>query len=376
MESIVTIFLADKAQSVFDMAKHHVIDIGTPGAITLVFQAILPFLVFHSPASSHDVPRPIHITIKGGTNVSNAPSYDYVCQVLLPMLSLVGLPNIEARLDSRGWSTGRPEMGSITFEITPLAASTSLMAFTLTDRGAITGIRATVLAPRQAEKDIQRELRKALRSTLPDIKDVELSFEDSRHHNRLYILLVAKTANGMRLGRDYLYDRRISSYSHAAGQMARQVVDELAEEIEHGGCVDVWLRDQLIVFQALSSSVAESTAQSEADERTNDSGREGRSKSTVFGGNSSRAKGSEMSLHAQTAWWVCQRMLGVNAGSDDGIDGCDGIGFVVGGQINKTAEGEKAARGSAQEPRSEPRKVEERVEDVREMLERRLRLED
>lgn len=279
------------------------IDIGTPGAIGLVLQAILPYILF--AGATHGDEEVVHVTIKGGTNVSNSPSIDYIQRVLLPKLELIGLEGIEARLGKRGWSTGRMEIGSVNFAIRPLVKGTSLPAFNLIDRGEITKIEAVVIGARAAEKLAIRELvdaygNKGLFS--PD----DVHFELSGHEKRLYVLLVAHTSTGLRLGRDHLFQERFSSLEHAVSKMIKAVVTDLAAEMEHGGCVDEYMLDQLAVYQALA---------------------EGRS--VVDRGN------AEISLHAKTAHWVANEMLGVEFDADGA---CAGVGWTVGQKWEKKRE--------------------------------------
>lgn len=277
------------------------IDIGTPGAIGLVFQAILPYIIFSGQASFLD--EPFFLKIKGGTNVSNSPSIDYIQYVLLPVLEAIGLPPIFADLHSRGWSTGRNEIGAVSFKITPLTKGSCLPAFRLTERGTITQITARILGTRSSEKRFYRELAKAVEVAFPDV-DLELHFEPSGHEKRLYLLLIADTSNGLKLGRDWLYDRRISSEEHVISEIVSKVVHDVLAETSHGGCVDVYMRDQIAVFQALAKG-----------------------KSEVFGGRSETNEPLESSLHAQTAQWVSNEMLGVRW-SD--VSSCEGIGYAAG----------------------------------------------
>ncbi|TID27095.1 RNA 3'-terminal phosphate cyclase [Venturia nashicola] len=277
------------------------IDIGTPGAIGLVFQAILPYILFSGQASISD--EPFFLKIKGGTNVSNSPSIDYVQHVLLPMLEAIGLPLISAEIHSRGWSTGRNEIGAVSFRVTPLSKGSYLPAFKLTERGTITKITARILGTRNSEKLFYRELAKAAEAAFPET-DLELHFEPSGHEKRLYLLLVADTSNGLKLGRDWLYDRRISSEESAVPQIVSKVVNDLLTETRHGGCVDEYMRDQVAVFQALAKG-----------------------KSEVFGGRSEADELLGASLHAQTAQWVSKEMLDVRW--SDGST-CEGIGYAAG----------------------------------------------
>jgi RNA 3'-terminal phosphate cyclase (ATP) len=280
-----------------------VIKQSTPGAVNLVFQAVLPYLLFRGGEEK------IRLSITGGTNVSNSPSVDYVVQVLLPMLSLIGIPHIEAKIHSRGWSQGTSALGSVTYTITPLQKK--LPAFQLLDRGEVISVKATVLAPREHERQIRDELdvmfdKREARFFGCRAPHVDISFEDSKHEKRFYLLLVATTSTGIKLGRDWLYDHgvRAGKTDQVISVLVRQVSNDLLLEMEHGGCVDEYLRDQLVVFQALAQG-----------------------ESKVYGG---ETKGVLLrpSLHAQTAHWVAEEVIGVGFGTDGS---CCGIGFAVGG---------------------------------------------
>jgi RNA 3'-terminal phosphate cyclase (ATP) len=271
----------------------------TPGSINLVFQAILPYLLFSGTK------YPASVSISGGTNVSNSPSYDYIAQVLLPMLTHIGIPTITSSLHSRGWSQGGTRLGSVTYTVTPI--STPFPAFQLMDRGDIKSIKATIIAPKACEQHFRDELDVMFEKREEEIFGdrepvVEVVFEDSRHDKRFYLLLVATTTTGVKLGRDWLYNHgfRAGKLEAVMNSMTKKVFGDLIAEIEHGGCVDEFLRDQLVVFQALAK---------------------GRS---VVNGGKRKEELVEPSLHAKTAQWVVQEMLGVGF-DEEGV--CVGIGF-------------------------------------------------
>ncbi|MCJ1462204.1 hypothetical protein MMC07_000804 [Pseudocyphellaria aurata] len=284
------------------------ITMSTPGSIFLVLQAILPFILFSAPyapiesstATSADASIPVRITIEGGTNVTNSPSFEYIDQVLLPMLSAkVGLPPIGMNLHSRGWCHGRSEVGSVAVDITPLKPGCSLPAFSFTGRGEVIKIHVSILASGLATRSVIRD--KVTEQVLKRHNQIEILFpvdEDSRDSRRLYLLLVAETSSGYRLGRDWLYDRKTSSPT-AVDDLVSRVVDDLELELAHGGCVDEFLQDQLVVFQVLA---------------------EGR-------GLINLGKIKEASLHTRTVRWVAEKMIGV--GFDD-AGTCAGIAYKVG----------------------------------------------
>lgn len=286
-----------------------VISQSTPGSVSLVLQSVLPYILFSGAR------EPIRLRITGGTNVSNSPSYDYVAQVLIPMLSKIGIPGITSTCHTRGWSTGTTHLGSTTLTIPPLR--TPLPAFSLTARGSITSVRATILAPRATEPDFRANLtlmleKRGLRifGTTPD-PEIDIAFEDSRHEKRFYLLLVATTSSGVKLGRDWLYDGAMRAHSASiVPRMVRKVSDELIAEIAHGGCVDEWMRDQLVVFQAL-----------------------GEGRSCVDGG--SEEGRVRLSLHARTAMWVAERVVGVRF---DEEGACEGVAFGQRGREDECEE--------------------------------------
>ena len=289
----------------------------TPGSILLVLQAVLPYLLFSGTA-------PIRLKITGGTNVSTSPSHDYIEQVLFPVLELIGIPRITAECHSRGWSQGSIRLGSATYAITPLTRP--LPAFDLIHRGMIKSVRATIIAPQSFERDFLDELDLMFSKRTSRIfgtrsnPDIQMTFEDSRHDKRFYLLLVATSTTGMKLGRDWLFDQpvRAGKPDRIAPTMVKKVSDDLLAEIEHGGCVDEFLRDQLVVFQTLA-----------------------RGTSRVDGGVRGARK-VEPSLHARTAQWVADRIVGVEF-DDEG--GCEGIGFVPG----RRSEDEEELAGGLEE---------------------------
>lgn len=297
------------------------IPMSTPGSIFLVFQAILPFILFskpHSPSGSisttsittaaaaavaaagvADYGTPVRITIQGNTNDTNAPSFEYIDQVLLPMLSSkVGIPPIVMKLEARGWTHGRPEVGKVTFDITPLKPRSVLPSFSFTNRGEIIKIHVSILASPAATRNAIRD--KVIARILANWPDVEILFpvnEDTRDSRRLCLLLVAETSNGYRLGRDWLYDRKLTTTKDSSQTKITKVVDELVsrvvndleEELAHGGCVDEYLQDQLVVFQALAEGAT----------------------SVDYGKNKNGKELISSSLHTRTVQWVAEELLGV-----------------------------------------------------------------
>lgn len=293
------------------------IPMSTPGSVTLILQAILPYLIF-LPS-----PIPLRLVIGGGTNVSKSPSVEYTSQVLLPLLSShLRIPSLEAQVRKRGWCVGRTEPGKVLFDITPLPRGAGLPSFCLPGPGEVTKVTVSIIAADEDDiRQIHRELCKQLAAALPRAK-VEFVLEEvSGSPSRCHLLLVAETSSGNRLGADFLVERTSSSKkgkkdnaahkSESTRRLVTKVVGGLQKEIARGLATDEFLEDQLVVFQAVATG------------------------DTVVnrGGDGERAH--EASLHTQTARWVAEQVLGIRF-NDDGS--CTGKGFKVEDASSSSAE--------------------------------------
>ena len=279
------------------------ISMSSPGSIFLILQAILPYVLFASNPTQQQQDGnvvPIRLSIQGGTNVWHSLSYEYAEQVLFPMLyAKLGIGPITMTLHHRGWSTGGASVGRVTFDITPLHPGRELPAFSYTNRGELSRLLVSILAPDAVfRKKVKDCVVGKLRRHFPDIEITFPVEESSGHQNRLYLLVVAETSKGYRLGRDWLFDRKINRERphKTVEELTETVILNIKAELAHGGCIDEFLQDQLVVFQALAKGT-----------------------STI--------DGSAPSLHTQTARWVVERLLGTTF---DDNSSCEGIGFVAG----------------------------------------------
>lgn len=365
----------------------------TVGSIFLIFQALYPYLVYASSLAG----KPVRLHVTGGTNVSCAPSFEYIDQVLVPNLRKIGLPELSIKLNGRGWSTGPKDLGAVTFLIHPLQASDSdvlrhgaggsissgFPALNLSQykRATITKIDITILAPdmefgeQQAqgnrkdrrkggregskhdydyemfnpkltireylEDKTYKHLHRALKriankqSLFPGVEkddDDEIvpislhTSEATNHNTHLYILLVAHMSTGLTIGTDALFDgfKSRSDKRHSKKQrgdggensmistldgLIENCVNDFIHELsgdpdkpgpesndnnKHQPCFDVHMRDQLVIFDALSSLELQ---------REKSSGR-------PVGVAANEEDERYWSLHTRTARWVCEQILG------------------------------------------------------------------
>ena len=365
------------------------IKLATAGAIFLVFQALYPYLLH---VGSQAVTPFVKVNITGGTNATYSPSYDYAAQVIVPNFAKLGLPPLSVILHKRGWTTGPVDLGEVTFLIHPLGSRlkddenqhkkspeplSSFPRINLMDheRGKVTQIDITVLAPDQPtlnsntegtgstlrqfiEQGTRRLLRRETRKLDPSIfaksstppceedmlskissKDTPVPIkihtsEATNHRSHVYILLVAHTSSGFRIGHDILgniggdrlhkpknkgkqkqqpaHDHRHESQTEAAfsgaADLVRRCVEGFIEEISNESpnanadkkpdstvrraCLDKHMRDQVVVFEALGKACHAGYGNKASDTETLEDER-------------------DWTLHTKTAQWVCGQILNV-----------------------------------------------------------------
>jgi RNA 3'-terminal phosphate cyclase (ATP) len=281
-------------------------------SVLLVFQALLPFLLF----AGDEAGSPVTVVIQGGTNVSFSLSFEYLDQVLLPALERFGV-EVERKLEFRGWSHGSRQIGSAKFKVKPLTPGKSLVAPEWpSERGVITKIDVSIIVPKALQEPLKKTLLFELGVVFPDVEANFLLVEDSKHNARIYTLLVAHTSTGLRFGRDWLYDRKSKDKSpdDLSTEIAQKVVDELDAEVRKGGLVDEYLQDQLIVFQALAEGKSSIPGSSET--ATLDRDRVERMEEPFGDG----------STHTTTARWVTGQLLPIVKWIDKGRI-CEGVGW-------------------------------------------------
>ncbi|KAL5002784.1 RNA 3'-terminal phosphate cyclase/enolpyruvate transferase [Aspergillus recurvatus] len=148
--------------------------------------------------------------------------------------------------------------------------------------------------------------------------------EATHRRSCLYVLFVAHTSTGFKIGRDALYGslgrqprtkRRQNKHGKEAKDRVEGLVDKCVEHFirelydplphaqcrtsetpRHRPCVDEHMRDQLVIFEALGQASV-------------DKGQQERE---------SREDERYWSLHTKTAQWVCRKMLGDSSSSDPG----------------------------------------------------------
>lgn len=317
------------------------IDSGT-GSATLVLQAILPFLIF----AGNEADESITVELTGGTNASFSPSFEYLDQVVFPVLRESFGIRIEGELKQRGWSLGPQTPGVMTVTVHPLKPGETIKFRPLrvlpSEQSKLVASRIdmTILAPWESHKTLQKTLRKELKRWFPQAETNLKLVEDSKRDACWYVLLVAHSSSGeVRWAVDILtsLSKKVKATLKSPDVFCARLSDSLArglrDEVETGGAVDVHLQDQLVYIQALCEGFSSMPRDPGEGPRKGERGRtpeelgleELRIEDPTNGQDGPFGHGSD---HARTARWVCRRLLPQCRFLQHG-DVVDGVGFSV-----------------------------------------------
>jgi len=231
-------------------------DTQTAGSIGLLIQIALPCLIF--------APKAIDLELKGGTNAEAAPQIDYTSLVFQPISEMFGC-KFSIEIARRGFY---PKGGGLVkLHVEPLRFGEYLKPIAMIDRGDLlsvyirsfcSGILPIQVAQRMAEISlvhIKRRLRTLLDSEhLERIAykiEVKLETSQTSFGTGCGIIIVGKTSTGCILCGSGLGQK---------GKLSETVGEEAAEDfiqnIQHQGCVDAYLQDQLIILMALAKGTS------------------------------------------------------------------------------------------------------------------------
>lgn len=213
-------------------------DTGTAGSICLLMQVAVPCLIY---ADNHT-----NLTLKGGTNADMAPQLDYMLMVFKPVAEKFGM-KFDCRIKRRGYYPKGG--GEICVTCHPCK---QLTAVTMTDRGnvkqvygrsfvaGVLPIRVAQIMAKVAEDIIHQEYK--------DVPiNIEVVKEESAVGTGTGIILVAETTTGC-----YLGGSALGKKGKQAEHVGQEAAEELVNNLYHGGCVDDYIQDQVILLMALA----------------------------------------------------------------------------------------------------------------------------
>ena len=335
----------------------------TPGAITLILQAVVPYLLFGQ------FEEPTRLKIRGATHTTSSPGLDYFDSVLVPNLIAFGLPS-NCIVNLNGPSSPRTftSFTEVDYLIHSIKGRSSPLSYLLphpvlqsdatyspaSTRSGNSELHAYILFGSAHERSqglapLVHELRRTSNGagSLKDYntlqvnaaavgsEDLVTSLSGSQNDKTtytpsaaiphgtksFYVLLIATRHDGVRVGADVRrtstdLTRRASgehTWDALTSTLAAAAVGALESSMQ--GCqrwdtnLDEHMRDQIVVFLSLLGGRVSERAVGGHEGAMDDD--DGLVDENSYG----------LSLHAQTAIWVTELMLGVKFDADGaGVD--------------------------------------------------------
>ena len=208
------------------------VDVGTAGSVTLVLQALLPLLLSARSAS--------RVVVTGGTDVRQAPTWDYFREVLLGLLGRMGL-RLRATVVRRGYYPRGG--GEVVVEVEPGRPRPLLLPPSSGSWGVLGEAHVAHLPVEIAER-----MRGAARAALPGRASIRarLQLPEEAIGTGGAITLWAQASAGL-AGASRVAERGVRAEALGAAVGA-----ELAADIASGASLDVHAADQILVYTALA----------------------------------------------------------------------------------------------------------------------------
>jgi RNA 3'-terminal phosphate cyclase (ATP) len=213
-------------------------EIGTAGSIPMLLLTVLPVCVFAS-GTVH-----LHVS-KGGTDVANSPTINYVKCVLLPVLEKMG---IIASLTVNSYGYYPKGMGEVTVSMEPCRVLKPLVLENFGELKTIEGVSVCTfladrkVAERQARAAGEYLHSKALKANIRVVNDTSNPLQKGSS-----LVLWCKSSTGAVLGADAIGGLRKPSET-----VGKEAAEKLCTQISSQATVDVHLADMLIPYIALA----------------------------------------------------------------------------------------------------------------------------
>jgi len=213
------------------------VDAGTAGSIGLMLQSLMIALPFAG--------REVRLSLTGGTHVPWAPNIDYLSNVTIPVLRMMGY-SCDVTMISPGYY---PKGGGrVLFQSRPCQCLSALKMDRFGDLVAVEGVSRASNLPEHVAARQSRAAAEALRG-VADPK-IEVSAQRSASPGSA-ITLWASTTTGCRLGASALGER-----GKPAEAVGREAGEEMRLYVEGRAPVDPHLLDQILPYCALARGVS------------------------------------------------------------------------------------------------------------------------
>jgi RNA 3'-terminal phosphate cyclase (ATP) len=213
-------------------------EIGTAGSIPMLLITVLPICVFAEKTVN------LHVS-KGGTDVSNSPTINYIMYVLSPTLRRMGI-NTSLTVDKYGYYP--KGMGEVTITVEPCS---SIMPIFLEEFGELKIIKGVSVCTFLAERKVAERQANTANEYLKErgyIADIQIINDKSNPSQKgSSLVLWTETSTDAILGADAIGELRKTSET-----VGKEAAEKLMAEILAKPTVDVHLADMLIPYVALA----------------------------------------------------------------------------------------------------------------------------
>ena len=213
-------------------------EIGTAGSIPMLLLAVLPMCAYAD--------GPVHLRVsRGGTDVKNAPTTNYLNYVLLPLLARMGL---KASVTIQKYGYYPKGMGEVAFDVEPCPKLQPIKLERFGDIQRIRGVSVCTflsdrrVAERQAIVANERLKSANLQADIAVVNDTSNPIQKGSS-----LSLWAETDTGVLLGGDSIGE--IGKPSEVVG---REAAESLLKELKAKPTVDAHLCDMLVPYMALA----------------------------------------------------------------------------------------------------------------------------
>jgi len=213
-------------------------EIGTAGSIPMLLMTVLPICVFAEKTVN------LHVS-KGGTDVSNSPTINYITNVFLPMLKKMGI-NTSLTVHKYGYYP--KGMGEVTITVEPCS---SIKPILLENFGELKIIKGVSVCTFLAERKVAERQANAAEECLRErgyVADIQIINDKSNPLQKgSSLVLWTETNTNVILGADAIGELRKTSET-----VGKEAAEKLVTEISAKPTVDVHLADMLIPYVALA----------------------------------------------------------------------------------------------------------------------------
>jgi RNA 3'-terminal phosphate cyclase (ATP) len=213
-------------------------EIGTAGSIPMLLMTVLPICVFAENTVQ------LHVS-KGGTDVQNSPTINYMQHVLLPTLKRMG---ITTALTVNKYGYYPKGMGEVTITVEPCGC---LKPLRLESFGKLQAIEGVSVCTFLADRKVAERQAKAANDYLKEkgyAANVQVINDKSNPLQKgSSLILWADTDTTVILGGDAIGELRKTSET-----VGREAAEKLYMELSAKPTVDVHLADMLIPYVALA----------------------------------------------------------------------------------------------------------------------------